>query len=99
MAFSIKIESEAKKDIQDGIIWYNKQQIGLGKVFHAEVKAHFKKLQLNPFFQVRYDNVRCLPLNTFPYMIHFTINKELKLVVVYAVFNTLRNPENLKDRT
>lgn len=42
MAFKIKTEPEAHLDIQEGIDWYNKQQSGLGRKFHSEVKAYFK---------------------------------------------------------
>ena len=62
MAFKIKIEPEARQDIQDGIAWYNTQQPGLGRKFHAEVKASIEKLKTHPFFQVRYDETHCLPL-------------------------------------
>jgi toxin ParE1/3/4 len=93
MAFKIKTEPEAHQDIQEGIDWYNKQQPGLGRKFHAAVKASFKSLKTNPFFQARYDNVRCLPLKTYPYMIHFTLNEEDKIIVVRAVFDTSRDPE------
>ncbi len=55
MAFKIKIEPEAYQDIQEGIDWYNRQQPGLGRKFHAELKTSFKKLKTNPFFSFRYD--------------------------------------------
>ncbi len=54
MAFTIKIEPEAELDIQEGISWYNKQQNGLGRTFHASVKAHLKKLKTNGWIQVDY---------------------------------------------
>ena len=98
MPFTIKIEPEAKHDIQEGIDWYNKQQPGLGREFHAAVKKHLKKLQTNPYFQIRYEEVQCLPLTTYPYMIHFTINEQQQKVIVHAVFNTLRNPAIWKER-
>ena len=98
MVFKIEIEPEAHQDIQEGIDWYNEQQAGLGRSFHAEVKTTFKKLKSNPFFQVRYDEVRCLPLKKFPYMLHFTISEQDKLVVVRAVFNTARDPKIWKNR-
>jgi len=98
MKFTIKIEPEAKLDIQDGIDWYNDQQSGLGKNFHTSVKAHLKKLQINPFYQVRYNKVHCLPLKKYPYMIHFTIDKENQRVIVHAILNTSRNPKIWKDR-
>jgi hypothetical protein len=39
---------------------------GLGREFHAAIKAQLKKLKTNPFFQIRYDNVHCLPLKNLP---------------------------------
>jgi hypothetical protein len=35
MAFILKIEPEAKLDIQEGIDWYNEKETGLGRTFHA----------------------------------------------------------------
>jgi len=93
MGFKIKAEPEAHDDIQDGIDWYNKQQPGLGRKFHTEVKTYIKKLKTNPFFQVRYDDVHCFPLKRFPYMIHFTINETDKIVTIKAVFATKDDPE------
>lgn len=96
--FTIKTEPDAHQDIQEGINWYNKQQPGLGRKFHSEVKAYIKKLKINPFFQVRYDDVHCLPINKYPYMIHFTINETDKIVTVRAVFNTHKDPEIWRER-
>ncbi len=44
MAFTIKIEPEAEHDIREGIDWYNEQQPGLGREFHAAVKAYLNKV-------------------------------------------------------
>ena len=66
MPFTIKIEPEAEQNIQKGIDWYNEQIPGLGREFHAAIKAQLKKLKTNPFFQIRYDNVHCLPLKNLP---------------------------------
>ena len=98
MSFKIKIEPEVVDDIQSGIVWYNKQQAGLGKRFLSEVKLHISLLKANPFFQIRYDKVRCLPLRSFPFMIHFTINESENLVIIRAVFSTNRNPKIWKQR-
>ncbi len=98
MSFKIKIEPGVVDDIQKGISWYNKQQAGLGKKFHSELKLHIKLLKTNPFFQVRYDKVRCLPLRSFPFMIHFTVNESDNLVIIRAVFSTKKNPKIWKQR-
>ncbi len=98
MAFIIKIEPEVQLDIQEGIDWYNEKEAGLGRIFHTVVKAHLKKLTTSPFFQIRYDKTRCLPLKKFPYMIHFTIDEKNQKVIVHAVFNTAKDPKIWKDR-
>lgn len=45
MSFTIKVEPEAKSDIQEGIDWYNRQKPGLGKKFHSAVKEQFDQLK------------------------------------------------------
>jgi mRNA-degrading endonuclease RelE of RelBE toxin-antitoxin system len=98
MSFTIQIEPEVKSDIQRGIGWYNKQQPGLGEKFHSAIKEQFKYLEQNPFHQVRYDNVRCLSLATYHYMIHFTVDDKEQTVRVHGIFNTSRDPRLWKDR-
>lgn len=96
--YKIKIETFAKQDIQKDIRWYNSKKKGLGKEFHQEIKDHFEILKAIKFFQIRYDEVRCLPLKRFPYMIHYSVDEDRKLVIVRAVFNTHRDPEIWKRR-
>jgi toxin ParE1/3/4 len=98
MKFSVKIEAEAYQDIQQGIDWYNQQAEKLGYKFYKELKKTIDQLKTTPFLQVRYDNVRCLPLKKFPYMIHFTVHEAEKVAIIRAVLNTARNPACWKDR-
>jgi len=95
MKYNLKIEPEAHFDVQEGIKWYNEQQKGLGKRFHKEVKDYFRSLTINPFYTIKYDNIRCLPLNVFPYTIHFSINETVKTIIVRAVFQTSQDPKGL----
>jgi hypothetical protein len=64
--FKVQIDSAAKSDIQDGISWYNSKVPGLGKEFHLEVKIGIASIQKIGFFQVRYDEIRFLPMKRFP---------------------------------
>ena len=98
MLFKVKIEPEAVEDIQGALLWYDKQQEGLGKKLFIEIKSCIKLLKSNPFYQVRYDRVRCLPLKRFPFMLHFTINESEKLVIIRAMFNTHRDIKTWKQR-
>ena len=88
-----KIDLEAKQDIQREINYFNQQQKGLGKKFHKEVLNYFSAIKINPFYQVRYDEIRCLPLKKFPVMIHFSVDENAKIIIVRAVINTSKNPD------
>ena len=93
MAFKLFIEPLAKVDIQSQINYYNSKQKGLGKRFHNEVKTRFSSIKSNPFYQIRYDNIHCLPLKIFPAMIHYTVDEQNRLIIVRAVINTNKNPK------
>ena len=93
-----KINPQAKVDIQEQIHNNNKQQEGLGRRFHKAIKASFNTIQTSPFFQIRYANVRCLPLKKFPVMIHYTVDEQKNEIVVRAVFHTSQNPRLWEER-
>jgi len=94
MAFSLLLDSRAIGDIQDAIDYYQDKEPGLGIRFENEFNDCLMTLIENPHFQIRYDNIRCLPMKNFPYMIHYTVNDEKKMIIVRSLLNTLRNPEN-----
>lgn len=98
MNFSVVIDPGAIQDIQQAINYYDEQQPGLGVRFEAALNKHLTTLQKNPFYRVRYDNVRCLPLRKFPYMVHFTVDESQKIVAIRAVFHTSLSPKNWKER-
>jgi hypothetical protein len=98
MVFKIVNTHKAKIDTFEAIEWYNTQTTGLGKRFYLEVKKQFKILSKNPYFQIRYEDVRCLPLEKFPYMVHFIIDEEHKRVVILGVISTSRNPKEWEER-
>ena len=93
MEFKLTLEPLVKLDIQQEINYYNSKQKGLGKRFHSEVKRAFVAIKKNPFYQIRYDNIHCLPVKSFPAMVHFTINEQTKTIIIRAIINTNKNPD------
>ena len=93
MAFSVRISREARDDIQQAILWYNGRRKGLGRNFFSAVQSAILVLKINPFFQIRYDNIRCLPLSKFPYMIHYSVDVAQQVIFIYAVLNTYRDTD------
>lgn len=92
--YKIQIEPEALKDIQEVTDWYNEQLRGLGSRFQKQVIVQISSLKSNPSrYAIRYAEVRCMVIKKFPLMVHFTTDENQKLVEVFAIFHTSRNPK------
>ena len=98
MVFKIVITQSAFYDTLNGIEWYEKQTKGLGKRFYQAIQKVYKTIRENPYFQIRYEDVRCLPLEKFPYLIHFVVEEERKRVVILGVICTHRDPKIWEKR-
>lgn len=97
--YKSKILPLAKEDIREAAKWYNEQQKGLGKRFTAEVREIVHFIRQNPkVSSVRYKTVRTAVLNTFPFMVHYTIDEKNKTIIVVAVLHTSRDPKLWKNR-
>jgi plasmid stabilization system protein ParE len=89
----------AKQDIKEAATWYNERQPGLGKRFTANVRKKIHYIRQNPkAVAVRYADISTALLDTFPYMVHFTVDEEKKLVVISAVLSTSRDPKLWGER-
>lgn len=88
--FTLKVLPLAINDIQDIYDWYENKQTGLGEKFLQVLEEAFDELKINPFYQVRYQNVRCRLMNRFPYMIHFSVNENTNVILIGAILNTGR---------
>jgi len=93
MQFRFKIEQRALNELQKQIDYYNELQKGLGKKYKEAVSQAIKSIKTKPFYQVRYDNVRCFPIKRFPFMLHFTIDETEKTIFLHSIINTSQNPE------
>lgn len=94
MEYKIFIDKDALNDIQDIIDWYNARLNGLGKKFQTQVKFQIKKLKQNPtIYNIRYNNVRCLIIKKYPYMVHYIVDNKKLTVHIFAVIHTSRNPK------
>jgi hypothetical protein len=93
------ILSLAKQDIKEAAKWYNERQPGLGKRFTVHVRQKVHYIRQNPkSVAIRYDDTRTAVLDTFPYMIHNTVDDSNKTVIISAVLSTRRDPDLWNDR-
>ncbi len=92
MFHKIKITPTALLDLQDAIVYYNKQQQELGRRFKEEVQTLFTQLSKVPASgSFMYDTVRFRVLNKFPFIILYEIHPP-KSIVILRIFNTYQNP-------
>ena len=92
MAWKVQIFSEAKEDIQEAITWYNHRQKGLGKRYHKELKLTLARLKKNPHYAIKYQQVRCLKVHKFPYLVHFVLDESSHLIIIPGILNTSLEP-------
>lgn len=98
--YKVKVEPDVIEDILRITKWYDDTQVGLGKRFQKTVISHINSLNKDPqIYAIRYNDIRCLVVKKFPYMIHFYINDENKTVEVLAVISTDRNPKIWIEKT
>ena len=97
MSYHLIIDNRALQDVQEAIDFYDNHQTGLGKQFELILNKHFEVLQKSPFSQIRYDNIRCLPVKKFPYMIHFSVDEKDKKIIITAIFHTSINSQKSFD--
>ena len=99
MSYKVIYADEVYNDIQNAVDFYNSKGKGLGTRFFKAVKIQISKIKSNAFgFQVRYNNVRCIPINKFPYTIHYRVVTETYTIMIIAIFCDSRNPEIWEDR-
>ena len=91
MKFEIEIKQEAREDIADIYLWYEKQQTQLGYRFLDLFEERISFLQKEPqVYSKKYKTFRQAYLSKFPYLIIFEILKNK--IIVFAVIHAKRKP-------
>jgi len=97
MNYKLTILPLAKMDLEEIASWYEITQKNLGKRFLKCINDEMKIVRVKPLlYQIRYDETRVALIQTFPYLIHFEIDK--KEIVVKAIIHTSRNSKIWQNR-
>lgn len=97
MSFDVLISEAAEADIRDAFIWYYNETPNTALEFETEVKEQINRIAANPNkYQVKYAEVRVSYLRTFPYGIHYRLNR--KTILISGVFHTSQSPRNWRSR-
>lgn len=94
MRFEVRVSAAAEQDVIDAVDWYESEQNGLGSSFLNALDLEFELLSRSPFFPIRFDSVRCVPLRQFPYLIYFRVDEDESRVLILAILHTARRSPN-----
>lgn len=91
MKYELEIKHEALLDIKEAYLYYEGRKKGLGNRFLDTLENYMNRVQKYPeHYQIKRNPYREVFIKDFPYLIIFEIQE--RKVIVYAVFNTWRNP-------
>ncbi len=86
-------------DVQEAKIWYKEQKEGLEIEFAVAIEKAIEQIVKMPnAYSTRYKNVRIAHPKTFPYNIHFYIDKLNKSIVFTAIVHNKREPNLAMNR-
>lgn len=92
--YTICITPKADADLLAAIEYYNLQAEDLGYRFAEMVEDYLDRIALTPTASaVRYLNIRCKPMITFPYIICFTVDETKATVNILRFFHTSQEPQ------
>ena len=87
----IRISSDALSDLNEGFVFYEHHEQGLGDYFTSSLRADIEELKLTGgTHRVAYREFHRSLSRTFPYGIFYKV--EGKFVIVYAVVDLRRDP-------
>lgn len=99
MSYHILILSEAEVDIDNAFIWYELNQIGLGKKFYESVDKSVYFIQNRPLCCTEmYKGVRRFVIKKFPYGIYYKVNVENREIQIIAVIHFSRSLKIIRKR-
>ncbi len=99
MSYSFVNRPAVRTDIIEATDYYKKinPELALQFLFRIrEAKAYIARSPLG--FQVKYNNVRTLLLKQLPYHIHYLIDEPKQVIVIIAIINAYKNPNDYSLR-
>ena len=93
MSYKIVVTPDAIDNIDNAVKYYiNIASIKVAKAFIDDYKKTFKDIQKTKYFQFFFEDFKGKPMKKFPFIVFYTIDEGLKIIVIKAVFHTSQNP-------
>ncbi len=98
MGYKLVILPRAQQEIIEAFDYYNKISRTVLEAFNTDLEDVYQSLEKNPFYHLKYKNLRGIPFKKFPFLIFFSVEEAEKKVYIYSVFHTSQNPESYPNR-
>ena len=93
----VRISEDAQEDLNDGFLFYEAQERGLGDYFIACLRADIEGLKISGgVHRVVYADYQRMLSKVFPYGVFYTM--EPGSVVVWAVLDLRRDPAWIREQ-
>lgn len=97
MTYRFELLPEAILDIEEAFLWYQAVSSQLSDRFQTQLYISLQEIHSNPLaWHSLNRKARCRKLKRFPYLVIFSIQKDL--ISVVAVIHEKKHPRNWKRR-
>ncbi|MVO09201.1 hypothetical protein GOQ30_08520 [Flavobacterium sp. TP390] len=91
MDIKILVSKKAQSEIENAMEYYAEINPNLSFRFYSEITEAYKKLEINPNYQIKYKNYRAIPLQIFPFILFYVYEEKENLIKVLSCFHTSKN--------
>ncbi len=92
MAYRIIVSPLAQREIENAIEFYALYSENAPIKFISVLQQAYVTLETNPYFRIRYKNIRALKIEGFPFSLFFIIHEESNTIRVLSCFHNKRDP-------
>lgn len=94
MSYTYEIHPLVERDFEEGYIWYEEKQKGLGERFINAVTEKIKQIIQNPeaYGSKSNKSIREAEVDKFPYLVVYKINKRKKEIYINSIHHTRKHP-------
>lgn len=94
MVYNLLVSPRAQHEVEKAIDSYAPNYSDISNKFIIQLQSAYNTLQTNPFFNIRYKNIRSLKLKKYPYSLYFVVDEVRKTVLILSCFHNKRSPES-----
>ncbi len=95
----LRISAEALRDLDEGYLFYETQEPGVGDYFAASLKADIEKLKLSAGSRRKvYRDYHHMVASRFPFGIYYTFDQSTDTATIWYIIDLRQDPEWIETR-